>query len=119
MGAHVLRYFAVDQVGNGETPTHVEFFVDSTPPELSIQGIPPEVRQGKRRILRSGSHIQLEVRDAHSGVQEVAYSINGKPFRLYRRAIQAVPQDGVVTLEVYADDWVNNHVERRVQFVVE
>jgi hypothetical protein len=25
----------------------------------------------------------------------------------------------VVTLEVYADDWVNNHVERRVQFVVE
>jgi hypothetical protein len=30
-----------------------------------------------------------------------------------------VPQDGVVTLEVYADDWVNNHVERRVQFVVE
>ena len=118
-GAHVLRYFAVDQVGNGETPTHVEFFVDSTPPELSIQGIPPEVRQGNRRILRSGSHVQLEVRDAHSGVQEVAYSINGKPFRLYRRAIQAVPQDGVVTLEVYADDWVNNHAERRVQFVVE
>ncbi len=90
-GRYVLRVLASDAPSNAP-PTaltgHLEstaFDIDNAPPVVQIQDVRPE---GSRTI------VTFDVRDAHSVVQKVEYSVDGNRWRL------VYPKDGIADSRV-------------------
>lgn len=102
---HTLSFYAVDHVGNVETPQSFVFEVDISPPatQYSLDG------EYSRNTLSVRASITLAATDASVGVQQIYYQIDGGPARKYRSGVPIQElTDGQHTLTYYAQDKVGN-----------
>ena len=99
-GEHKIEFNAIDNVGNSEPVRSVIFNIDTTPPtsQAQIYG-----EKGGEDWYRSPVVLNLTAQDAHSGVAEIMYSLDGATFLLYSHNL-TISDDGVHTMEFYAVD---------------
>ncbi|MCH8568933.1 MAG: hypothetical protein LAT67_11740 [Balneolales bacterium] len=102
-----LWYYAVDRVGNTETPRFKEFQIDLTPPETEhfITGTHVD------DVLAASAEFSFESRDALSGVRTIWYRLDsGSDFTAYTGSAVHLNnlEDGPYTLEYYSVDNVGN-----------
>jgi hypothetical protein len=84
-GEYRLRYYAVDHVGNAETPHEVNFLVDLTKPETKL-----EIKGDQFENIISGrSAINLLASDQGSGVDKIIMRMDDGNAQHYRTAILA------------------------------
>jgi len=104
-GEIILKYFAVDHVGNVEQVKTKTFYLDFTPPVIKSE------RTGttKGNILSKDAKIVLTATDELSGVKAIMYSIDGKSPVIYTKALPAyILGGGEHKFNFYALDNVGN-----------
>jgi hypothetical protein len=104
-GAYILRYYALDNVGNAEPLHTVAFTVDTHPPKTRLELQGPHHASTVAPVTR----IALVSSDNLSGVAQVSYSIDhgkdtpySEPFSIGKLS------DGEHSLRYYAIDAVGN-----------
>jgi hypothetical protein len=101
-----VRYFAVDKVGNAESPKWATFTVDLTPPATSHEVSGSHLNG---QVLSPRAFITLAGRDEASGIKKTEYYIDGQKPLLYSTKISlAGLADGEHTLNYYSLDHVGN-----------
>ncbi|HVL48737.1 MAG TPA: PKD domain-containing protein [Candidatus Thermoplasmatota archaeon] len=70
-GAHVVRYWSVDEVGNAETARELTVWIDKTRPEAEWQSPKP------LGIVGDHPTLAVQATDATSGVSRVVFSVDG------------------------------------------
>ncbi|MBN1252226.1 MAG: hypothetical protein JXR51_14225 [Bacteroidales bacterium] len=109
-GKQTVKYYAVDNVGNVETPKENTFFVDNIPPKTyyTITGI------SNNEIIAVSTKIYLTAEDSLSGVSKTYYKIDDGKEILYQSGTN-IPisnlNDGEHKLNIYSIDKVNNKEE--------
>ena len=101
-----ISYYAVDNVGNVETPNTKKFIVDITPP--STQHRLTGITDGN--VISASAKVVLESQDNLSGVKSIKYKI-GKDgtYKTYSEPISmSGERDGNVSIYYYAEDQVKN-----------
>ncbi len=106
-GEQVLKYYAVDNVGNIEKVKEKKFILDLTPPKTyyNITGI------SDGEIIALSTKIYLSAEDSLAGVAKTFYRIDDGKDIIYRKGTR-IPlsnlKDGEHKLYVYSIDKVNN-----------
>jgi len=106
-GEQVLKYYAVDKVGNIEKVKEKKFILDLTPPKTyyNITGI------SDGEVIALSTKIYLSAEDSLSGVAKIFYRIDDGKEVLYRTGTR-IPlfnlKDGDHQLHIYSIDKVNN-----------
>jgi hypothetical protein len=103
--AYVLKFYAVDRVGNVEKPQTVNFFLDNSPPEsrhaLSGEAI--------GNVFSPRIFIELSASDKISGIKYLYWKFDDQPERTYQGSIPlSVLAEGDHTLTYFAEDQVGN-----------
>lgn len=118
-GAQFIKYYAVDNVGNVETPKEKRFTADITPPKTyyTITGI------AEGEIVAVTTKIYLSAEDSLSGVADIYYKIDDGKETVYT-AGSFVPiaqlSDGNHKLAIYSVDKVGNkEVETIIPFYLD
>jgi hypothetical protein len=118
-GYHTATAYAVDNVGNRTVEFEVAGYVDSTPPEVSIQ--PEEdfvVVQGTNYTHRQ-NQFRVTASDQYAGVREVLVSLDGSDYVTYTGSFK-VQLAGRHTLRAVAADNLGNRSEpAAVEFYVD
>jgi hypothetical protein len=106
-GKHKLKFYAVDNVGNAETPHERLFTVDLSAPETfhNVVGISSD------NVISLSTRIYLTAQDSISGVAKTEYAFDGTP-RIPYLIDNVLPltslADGSHVLSYYSKDNVNN-----------
>ncbi len=103
--AYSLKFYAVDHVGNAETPHESAFYVDLGLPatSMAIEGDHFE------DILSSRATLVLSSVEGKSGVKQISWKIDDNAEKAYTAPISlALLSQGEHTLTYYATDLVNN-----------
>jgi hypothetical protein len=106
-GKHKLKFYAVDNVGNAETPHERLFTVDLSAPETfhNVVGISSD------NVISLSSRIYLTAQDSISGVAKTEYAFDAAP-RIPYLIDNVLPlaslTDGNHVLNYYSKDNVNN-----------
>jgi hypothetical protein len=101
-----VQYFAVDKVGNVESPKPANFVVDLTPP-VSSHVVGGNHIDGQ--VLAPGAFITLAGQDGGSGIKKTEYYFDGgKPVVYGSKIALTGLADGEHTLYYYAQDNVGN-----------
>ncbi len=106
-GAQMLKYYAVDKVGNAEKPKEKKFTADITPPKTyyTVTGI------AAGEIIAVTTKIYLNAEDSMAGVAATYYSIDDGKEVLYQKGthipVSRLP-DGNHKLVIYSIDKVGN-----------
>lgn len=104
-GRFQLYAYAVDHVGNAESIRHARFYVDVSPPEMSIAIEGPHHAD----ILSEFSFIVVNASDNASGLRAVYTKINNEDFRPYSTKISlSTLENGEHTLYSYSMDNAGN-----------
>jgi len=106
-GSHVIRYYAVDKVGNRENSKYYHYTVDLTPPESVVRISSPVITSGGKTYISGHAVVSIDAADASSGVANVRYSLNGKDFIPYAAGF-IIPAGEDVALRVRVEDKVGN-----------
>jgi len=106
-GEKILKYYAVDKVGNVENVKEKKFILDLTPPKTyyNITGI------SDGEVIALSTKIYLSSEDSLSGVAKTFYRIDDGKDVLYRKGTRiplANIKDGEHQLYIYSIDKVNN-----------
>lgn len=115
-GRYGLRWYAEDGVGNRAPQQSVEFFVDRTPPQVSVRFQDPPVRVGNRHFARAENAFQIAARDVLSGLGSLqcrlarnASSAFGPCPSVYRLSdFQPEPGGATYLVEFFAEDRLGN-----------
>ncbi len=102
---YILRYFAVDKVGNVEKPHKFVFKIDNSAPVMNFR----VVGNSKGDVLSPRARIEIKARDQFTNVKKVVYSIDDEQEQVYLRPISlwGLPE-GWHTLKYYAIDILGN-----------
>ncbi|RLD71248.1 MAG: hypothetical protein DRJ10_19605, partial [Bacteroidetes bacterium] len=112
-GDQILKYYAVDKVGNVEKEKEKKFTLDLSPPKTyyNITGI------SDGDVIALSTKIYLSAKDSLSGVAKTFYRIDNDKEVLYR-AGSKIPisnlKDGNHELHIYSIDKVNNKEEETI-----
>lgn len=116
-GEYSFSLYAVDKVGNRETPQVYRVIVDNDKPSLQIK-----TREGtpvlSDTVLPKGTLIYVSAYDSQAGVKDIYYRLGAGPPRLYRQPIR-LTQSGPVTLEVKASDWMGEEETKSLTWRVD
>lgn len=118
-GEYFIQYYAVDNVGNIEKVNSIKFFIDNTSPktEIKFEGdVYENVISGRSKIVINA----IDNKDG-SGIKNIYYSINDKPFQVYKSPILTVylPQ-GEYTIKFYSEDNIGNKEnEQEIKFYID
>lgn len=102
---YVLKYFAVDNVGNSEKITEVKYVYDKSSPvtKRTIN------KDEHNNVISARSTIALEAEDKGIGLNKIIYSINNGKEYTYTRPLKAYNlSQGEHTLSYYAIDKAGN-----------
>ncbi len=104
---YLLKFYAVDNVGNVEKVKEKVILVDDSNPSTKL-----EVKGDLYNDIISGrSSIELKTADKH-GIKGIYYSLDGKPEKIYNDPISgAYLTQGEHTLEYYSVDILGNKEE--------
>lgn len=110
-GKYIVRYFAVDNVGNSEEIKIDSFLIDNLSPETLC--IITGVKLAKENIVSKSSKLHLEFEDNQVGVKESYYAIDDTVFKKYNRKYIPISglADGKHTVYFYSVDNVGNKEE--------
>jgi hypothetical protein len=104
-GAYSLRYYALDNVGNAESPHTFDFTVDTSPPRTRLELQGPHLAD----TVAPTTHVTLTTTDNLSGVAEVEYQIDeGKPLNYTQPWVIGSMTEGVHHMRYFAVDGVGN-----------
>ena len=108
---YMLKYYAVDNVGNVENLHSVNIILDKTNPKTSIN-----ISTDKYENIISGrSKIILEAEDSGAGIKSVFYKIDEGPEKKYITPLRATYlSQGEHKLIYYTSDKVNNNESENV-----
>ncbi|MBL8299821.1 MAG: Ig-like domain repeat protein [Rhodanobacteraceae bacterium] len=106
-GAHDYRLRARDAAGNETLSAVITFSVDSTAPQITIDGV------ADGALLNQAVTPQITVSDAH--LRTSTLSLNGQPYV----AGTAIAASGSYTLRVEADDSAGNTAVREIRFTLD
>jgi hypothetical protein len=129
-GLHIVRYYAVDNMGNqgvgNENARYDEYthnigqiYVDLTGPILNYQYQGPVFQKGDTMYISQKTRIMLNAFDPESGLQKITYSIDGDTQETpYGQAI-SIPQSGAHKVDFFGYDNVNNRNVKDFNFIVD
>ncbi len=107
---YTIDYYAVDNVGNAETPKHKKFSVDLISPntELVFEGEKFEEHiSGKAKMI-------LKPEDNISGIKVTYYSIDGKKYAKYKYPLWSkYLKEGEHIIKYYSVDKVGNKEQEK------
>lgn len=107
-GDHTLKWYSVDLVGNIEPEKSFNFFVDLTPPMVFEEIMGNTYMVAGKEFSSGRSQLRIVAVDNKAGIQEIQYSINKDPFKLYEKPIFLSDITGAVAVRSYAIDNVGN-----------
>ncbi|MEQ6166681.1 chitobiase/beta-hexosaminidase C-terminal domain-containing protein [Ekhidna sp. MALMAid0563] len=108
--AYVLKYYAVDNVGNAEEMKSVTMLIDNSAPSstLNVEGDLSE------NVVSIRSTINLEASDNASGVSKIFYTIDeGRTYEYTSPVSIASLSEGEHTITYFAVDKVDNNEEKK------
>lgn len=118
-GDYTLKYYAVDNVGNIETPKEIKFTLDFKAPNTfhNIVGI------AENNVISTSTKIYLTFNDSISGVKQTYYRFDNENPKLYNPNTP-IPftylSDGEHTIHYYSIDQVaNKEVEKSFTFYLD
>ncbi len=113
-GINYMRtHYAVDTATKKNVYPHIEIlwevYADGMPPasKINFSGAKKYVFDGKT-YYGKGLKIKITSEDAGSGVENIYYSVNSKPYQKYEHEIIPNPNDVSCELKYYAVDKVGN-----------
>ncbi|MEQ9366293.1 MAG: hypothetical protein RIF32_18785, partial [Leptospirales bacterium] len=126
-GPYLLRYYAIDAVGNKEAMRQARFLVDRHAPVTQMNFGAPLVENNGQIFTGAENTVMLEATDAGSGVATIRYRIfrNGEArgvFKDYSGPISLskdvlTGEDATFAIEFYAIDRLKNREETRTLFI--
>lgn len=103
-GEYLLKFYAIDNVGNTEDTGERRVIIDATPPTTKLEVDGPKHNE----VISNKSQIALKATDA-VGVKETFYSINNGPEARYLKPIAAGQlAEGEHSISWYSTDIVGN-----------
>ncbi|MEM1270533.1 MAG: hypothetical protein AAGI08_10845 [Bacteroidota bacterium] len=108
-GEHTVEFYATDAVGNVETPKQAMFYLDRTPPEVSV-GLEGDQHQGEDGFLYVSprTRVSIQATDNRVGLARIDYTVNDGPMEQYDAPFSLGEEPGRRELEVTAVDRVMN-----------
>jgi len=105
-GVHTIKIAAVDNVGNAEDWKQLNFTVDSTPPQSTVNIRGNTFARNAKSFIDKGSYVSLKAQDEISGVNRIEYRINNGPVKTFQHKI---PIDNKISkIEYRSIDNVDN-----------
>ncbi len=129
-GIHVVRYYALDNMENeGAGNRNVKFdeyrhnvstvYVDLTGPTLSFQYLDNKFQKGDTIYVTPDTRIKLAAFDPESGLQKIAYSVDGQTDETIYNQPFTIKEFGKHTVNYYGYDNVNNRNVSSFVFIVD
>lgn len=121
-GTHIIKFSAEDKVKNKSvfesSDSYSNMFLDLTLPDLkhSFQG--PKIVIHDTTFISRKTFIRVEAKDPESGIQRTGYKIDGARSNPYQAPFN-LDEEGIHTLEYYAQDNVNNRINESFFVVVD
>lgn len=112
-----LRYYAVDNVGNSEAVAELTFTIDISSPTIDVKFSGPAYSPGETPVYAVGVSLEMEARDALSGLARLAYALNDEPEKLFERPLRFETR-GDYTIVIRAADHVGNPENQILRFKV-
>lgn len=118
-GTIIVRYFAIDHVGNQEEVHILSINYDQTPPEidLSYSNKPIESTTNQIRIPKE-TLVSIKSIDRHSEVISVEYLLDAGEWKTYLMPL-VFREKGNHTLHIRARDLMGNEMEKSLEIQVE
>lgn len=116
-GDYVLKYYAVDNVGNVETPNTANIYIDISAPETKL-----EISGDRYENIISGrSKILLKADDRGIGTDKIFYKLDENSWKNYQTPLAAaLMEQGEHTLLYYCTDLTGNREnEKSFSFYVD
>lgn len=118
-GTHEVEYFGYDNVNNRNVDRFV-MVVDNTPPEVEARfSVQPDASQATGDgipVYPSYTTIYLSSTDELTGAEDIRYSINGGPERVYSKPITGLKKGQTFKLKIMSSDKLGNEKEEVVEF---
>jgi hypothetical protein len=137
-GIHVVRYFAVDSLGNStggdknyaasgnKSKETLEFkhvvnkiYVDLTGPSLAYKYKGPVFTSRDTVFISSATEIVISGNDNESGLQKLMYTLDKNPMEIPYQPHVTIPEGGKHNMEIIGYDNVNNRNIISTAFVVD
>ncbi len=115
-GIHKVEYFAYDNVNNRNID-EFKVFLDSEGPDISSRF--SVVSSGTKRnldIYPAYASLFISVQDELTGISKILYSINGKPYVVYKNYIEGFRKNRVNTINIKAYDKLGNQSTKEIKF---
>lgn len=107
-GAHTLKYYSIDKLGNKENEQVFEFFIDKTPPLVVTEIMGNQFEVNGKTYTSGRTKFKLTAVDNKAGVKAVYYSIGNEEFKPYEKPFYLPAVSGNISIRYYAIDNVNN-----------
>ncbi len=107
-GEHTLYYYSEDRVQNKESVRSVTFFFDKTAPIMSADVLGDRFIVEDKVYFSGRTKLKLTAVDNKSGIKEIKYSIDDKPFTEYDDPFYLPSKSGKHTIRYYAVDQMGN-----------
>lgn len=108
-GEHKLSFYSTDNVGNKEGVSSIIFYLDRTAPIMSADILGDKFIVEDQVYFSGRTKVKLTAIDNRAGIEEVRYSINDEPFRLYTEPFYLPNKSGKYIIQYYATDKVGNN----------
>ncbi|MDR0713837.1 MAG: hypothetical protein LBF89_06225 [Bacteroidales bacterium] len=137
-GIHVIRYYAVDSLGNSTSPhkngdpvgnngnetmeyKHIinKIYVDLTGPSLAYKYKGPVFTARDTVFISSTTEIIISGHDNESGLQKLMYTLDKNPTEIPYQNHLTIPTSGKHNMEIIGYDNVNNRNIKSLVFVVD
>jgi hypothetical protein len=116
-GNYILKYYAVDNVGNAEMPNTVNICIDISAPETKLEITGDQYEN----IISARSKILLKANDNGIGVDKIFYKLDEGNWKNYQAPLGAtLIEQGEHTLQYYCTDLTGNREnEKTFSFYVD
>lgn len=106
-GPYKIIYRFEDNVGNLSDEESISFVLDKTPPIVSLSSEPKMAVYNENYFLPEENNIILKASDNHSGVSKILYSIDERPFSIYKEPFR-IKEEGLHIIRYKAADNAGN-----------
>jgi len=104
-GKYHVSYYGIDNLGNAEPATELEFVLDNNPPQTRITFGDPSYSNQAGQWLTSKTPVVLDLLSASTyGITKTYYSIDGGAWRRYGGAFHVTGADGPHQITYYSQN---------------
>ena len=102
-GKYTVSYYALDNLGNAEPATKLDFLLDNNPPQTKITFGDPSYSNQAGQWLTSKTPVALNLISASTyGITKTFYAIDGGAWRRYSGAFHVTGNDGPHQISYYS-----------------